>query len=690
MKSEKVPHHEPRIANHEPRVDYWPPCRVACPVHADVQKYVSLVAQGNTGEALDVIRQTILFAAVCGRICPHPCEEACRRNQVDEPVAICSLKRFAADVSYSQLKPTKPSKKINKKIAIIGAGPSGLACSHDLARLGYQVTVFEKAPEPGGMLRYGVPRYRLPTRALMQDIKPILAAGVKLKTGVEIGKDTDFSSLKRQGFKAILISVGLSVSRGLNIVGAELDGIILAIPFLQAANSGKKVKIGKKVIVVGGGDVAMDVARTCLRLGAKEVNIACLECGDEIPAHSWELEETQEEGAKLHPAKGPKRFLGKDGKVTGIELMGVKSVFDKNGRFCPTFYQSRTSTIKGDMVILAIGQASDFSFLEGTDVAFDARKRLVWDASTLSTTEAGVFACGEVATGPGSAIEAIASGHKAARTIDSYLSNKPIEPQEEKAKVGELNDKNVERSANLKRQLMPTVKAAQRLRNFDQFELGFGQEAGLREAVRCLNCAVGAEVIEEKCTTCLTCVRVCPYEAPYIEDGEFKGIDIFQCQACGMCPSYCPAKAIEIDFSPEEAILPAVEEHLVKRSSDKLAVGLYCRYHLLGNGRPNNSERIPQPKNTLLYEVFCPARLKPNLFLKLFEAGVGKVLVARCPDEECRFLRGNVQIAKRLDYLRDILEEIGLDKNRLKLFDLGNDKRTFNQNLKVVLAQKLQ
>lgn len=670
----------------QPSTDLWPPCRVACPVHADVQKYVGLIAQGRTKKALEVIRETILFASVCGRICPHPCEDVCRRDDVDEPIAIRALKRFAADVSYSELNLNEASKTIDKKIAVIGAGPAGLTASYDLSGLGYKVTIFEKLSEPGGMLRYGVPRYRLPTDALTQDIKPILKMGVELKTGVEIGKDLDFNGLESQGFDAVLISVGLSLSQGLNIPNSNLEGILLAIPFLRDTNLGKKVEIGKRVIVVGGGDVAMDVARTAIRLGAKEVNIVCLECGDEIPAHSWELEEAKEEGAKLHSAKGPKRFLKKNGRVSGIELMEVKSVFDENGKFCPVFHENKMCVIEGDTVILAIGQAADTSFLEGSSIKLSQEGKLSFDANTFSTSKKGTFACGEVVTGPGAAIEAIASGHNAAKSIDNYLRSGKLQPVRDEVleEVEELREETVREIEAKKREKISMAPAEERIKTFKEFEQTFKDAQGVREAQRCLSCTVGAEVIKEKCTTCLACLRVCPFDVPYIENGEFVGIDVGQCQSCGLCPSECPAKAINLKFDPEDEVVKQAERVLNealknKNSSPILTIICQYGYYLLGETEElvNFKDEVSQVR------VLCTARLGADSFLKFFEMGAAAVVIATCAEGDCRYNKGSSRTVERVDYVRDLLKQAGLSGDKLQICSITSEGvKQANQSFK--------
>lgn len=539
-----------------PQRELATPCRAACPIYTDVQGYISLLAQKDFQAAVELIEEANPLPAVCGRICSHPCESKCRRLQVDEALAIASLKRAATDLAKRKTSRLKAKKKRTEKVAVIGAGPSGLAASRDLALLGYGVTVFERLSEPGGALRAGVPPYRLAKDVLATDIAEIKKLGVSIKTGVEIGKDLSLEQLLDSGYSSVLISVGLSRSKGLPIPGADHQDVMLALPFLKAVNFGHPVAIGERVIVIGGGNVAVDVARSALRLGAREVSMACLESKDEMPAFSWEIEEALEEGVKIHCSRGPKEIKVKGGKIQGLEHIECISVFDSCGRFSPSFNEKSTGYIEGDTVIIAIGQEGDLSLLEGSKVELNERGQLKVDRSRQTTSLPGVFAAGEVMTGPGAAIEAIASGKKAALLIDAYLRGAKLEEIEfeELAPLGELPRETVGKIKQMKRTEMPKVSLKTRLSNFNPVELGFSASLASQEAQRCLNCLAGAELIENKCAACLTCQRVCPFEAASVVRGRAE-FELEKCQACGLCAADCPAEAISMRRFDSEQLL---------------------------------------------------------------------------------------------------------------------------------------
>ncbi len=317
-----------------------PPCEVACPIHTDVQRYVQLVAEGKPAAALAVVRETNPLPQVIGRICAHPCEDSCRRGQVDEPVAICNLKRAASDgaAAAGEVPPPPEPQYGDKRVAVIGSGPSGLAAAHDLALMGIRSVIFEKQPEPGGFLRTGILEYRLPKEILDQDIAYITGMGVEIKTGVSVGSDVTLPQL-REEFDAVLIAVGLSRSRPLPIPGADLEGVLLAVPFLEDVNAGREVKLGEEIIVIGGGNVAIDVARSARRLSGGKVTMVCLEADHEMPAHPWEIEDAVSEGIEIICSQGPNRIVG-DGRVEGLEMKKCESVFDEQGRFAPTFCET--------------------------------------------------------------------------------------------------------------------------------------------------------------------------------------------------------------------------------------------------------------------------------------------------------------------------------------------------------------
>lgn len=468
------------------------PCRATCPAGVDVPRYLRLVAEGKPAEAAAVVREQAPFPAVLGHVCFHPCEDACRRGQVNEPVAICALKRFAAERERELKEPGKlretTSVPSGKSVAIVGSGPAGLTAAYYLAGKGHTVTLFEAAPEPGGMMRYGIPQYRLPRQVLQQEIDDILEQGVELRTNTRLGEDISLDQLKA-GYDAVFLAVGAQQSRRLKIEGVELDDVLWGVDFLRAVNSGQDVPVRERVVVIGGGGVAVDVALTALRLGAREVQLACLESREEMPAHEWEIEEAVEEGVTLHPSWGPRRILGK-GRVSGIELVRCISVFDEKGRFNPSYDEAVTTALETDMVILAIGQSSDLSFLgEDSGVKCTEGGTIEIDPDTLETSVAGLFAAGEVVSGPTSVVEAIAAGRKAAAAIDSCLGGDGeviyplIESEEPNPWLGRE-----EGFADRPRAAMPCLPVVERLGGFAQIELGFDGEMAVAEGSRCLQC----------------------------------------------------------------------------------------------------------------------------------------------------------------------------------------------------------
>ena len=493
-----------------------PQCEATCPVNTDVRQYINLIAEGKFEEALETVRKKNPFPSVCGRICHHPCEEMCKRGYVDEPLAIRPLKRFVADIELSKgidvgaYCNTPLQKKDKDRVAIIGSGPGGLTAAYDLAIMGYKPTVFEKLPIKGGMLRTCIPDYRLPKEVLDKEIEAIEKLGVEIKTNTEI---TNIDDLRKDGFKAILISVGLQKGKQLRIPGSDLEGVLSGIPFLMALNRGEKQNIGEKVLVIGGGNVAIDVARSCVRLGAKEVHAACLESRQEMPAHEWEIDEALEEGIKLHCRIGPKRIIGKNGRVSGIECIEVKSVFDVEGRFSPTFHEESEFILdyNCDTVIIAIGQDSDISFIEGHEAIKTTRAgTVVVDPFTLATGEEGVFAAGDIANGPASAIEAISTGHEAALSIDRYLKGDCLKkdrallhrPRPERYLEEELSKKELEKKL---RAGLPTISLDERIGSFKEIEIGYTEEMAVSEAKRCLSC--------RRCLGCGLCEDACEAEA---------------------------------------------------------------------------------------------------------------------------------------------------------------------------------
>lgn len=657
-----------------------PPCRAACPVQTDARLYVSLIAQERYEEALEVIMATNPLPSVIGRICAHPCETACRRGQVDEAIAICHLKRFVTDkLGYSdgaiKVKPVSPTK--NKSIGIIGSGPSGLTAAADLARRGYQVTIYEKHSKPGGMLRYGILDYRLPPEVLQSDIDNILGLGVELKTDFEIGKRAEFQDLVN-AHDAVLIAVGLSVSRSVPLPGVDLAGVYLAVPLLEAINEGREVELGNDVIVIGGGNVAVDVARSIRRLGDKTVKMVCLEAREEMPAHEWEIEDALTEGVEVHCSWGPDRIVGDDGRVGGLEFKECTCVFDDDRRFNPQYNHANRNVMSADTIILAVGQGSDLTFLKYAGIKLTDRGQLAFDRATMKTSHEGVFATGEVVAGPGAAISAIAGGHRAAEAIDANLSARPPIYQEPLSPVGELPTAISGQMWKTTRRRMPRLDDEARLKSFDEVELGYNEENAIKEAQRCLSCTAGAVVDGPKCAACLTCVRVCPYAVPQII-GDKAYMDPLTCQSCGICAAECPARAIEVKMSKEHLLelrtgLDAIKVERAPSGAPP-TIGFVCQFgHAWGADKTYEVVK-GLPDNVRLLPVLCPARLEPVDILRAFEEGAGRVFVTICGENFCHYKTGNNLSERRLDYVRSLLDGIGVGGDKLISYSIDNNTK---------------
>ena len=471
------------------------PCKHTCPAGIDVPRYIRLINEEKFAEAAAVIREKVPFPSVLGYVCHHPCEEECRRGEVSEAMSICALKRFAAErdtgLWKARLKKAPPT---GKRVAVIGSGPAGLTAAYYLARKGHAVTVFELLSELGGMMRFGAPEYRLPREVLKKDVADILALGVDVKTGIRIGEDLSLEDLQNR-YEAIFLATGAPLSKRLKIDGVALDGVLWGVDFLRAVNSGRNVTVRERVLVIGGGNVAIDAARTALRVGATEVQLACLESREEMPAHEWLIEEAVEEGVILNVSWGPKRILGDGNGVTGVQLVRCTSVFDNEGRFNPSFDEEETTSIEADMVTIAIGQASDLSFLDEKSAIQTPRGVIDVDEDTLQTGVPKIFAGGDVVSGAASVIEAIAMGRKAAASIDRFLGGDGvidaalIEAEKLDPWLGPE-----EGFAKKRRVQIPYVPLEKRLQDFSLVELSFNEKMALEEAERCLRCDLRLEL----------------------------------------------------------------------------------------------------------------------------------------------------------------------------------------------------
>ena len=484
-----------RIEPEAERVDLggYPPCQVACPAGVNGQDFLYLTAQGKYRDALELVRLAIPFSGVLGRVCTHPCETKCERGNVEEPLSIRSLHRFISDHEFKggRKEATPIEKKKEEKVAIVGSGPSGLACAYDLVRNGYPVTVFEAAPRSGGMLRYGIPEYRLNREVLDNEICYIEKLGVEIKTNSPV---KSLGEIFDQGYKAIFLGTGAWKSQKMDIPGEDAQGVIYALDFLNKINSGAEVEMGNRVLVIGGGSVAVDAARVSLRLGAKEVHLICLETRDltsrdRMPAQDLEIEQAEEEGTIIHPSLGPGKIVTEGDKVAGIETLVCTSVLDSEGKFAPEFSGGAGPHIEADTVIVAIGQRPDEKGFAEVDRGPSGIIKV--DKTTLETNLEGVFAGGDAVSGPADVIAAVAAGKQGAISIELYFAGMDVKesrPLPLKA-IEEVPKEGLKQEG---RQTMPVLEPEKR-QDFVEVELGFDKEMATKESKRCLNCGIYAQ-----------------------------------------------------------------------------------------------------------------------------------------------------------------------------------------------------
>ena len=551
-------------------------CREGCPVRTDSGGYVQAIAEGRYEEAYIIARTPNPFASICGRVCAAPCEAKCRRGALDAAISIRALKRFVCERYgvesngfdlgrvYPQLRGKEPRMPgaLGRKVAVIGGGPAGLSCAHELALLGFSVTVFEAQSVSGGMLVLGVPEYRLPREVVQAEIKAIESLGVEIRHGQRLGRDFTLSDLKQQGFEAVFLGIGAHKSRELAIDGVQNDGVLRAIEFLLNVNLGFRATLGRKVVVIGGGNVAFDVARSvvrqaerfagmsegelrtalhhaasaleqltarepeapdevrlaldvareAIRKGVPEVHMYCLENLDEIPAAREEIEEAEREGIQLHTRFGPKRIRGAEGKVTGVELIRCSRVFDENRRFNPQFIEGSEETISCDTVVLAIGQAADLSWIRPEDnLKVTPRGTVQTDPVTLATSRPDVFAGGDLAFGPRIIITAVAEGQRAARSIAKYLTGSvPEMPQNVRVTVyPALHYHMPPDYEKMVRRPPPTLPLDRRI-GIAEVEEPYPETGASVQALRCLKCHVSPIFDGDKCILCGGCADICP------------------------------------------------------------------------------------------------------------------------------------------------------------------------------------
>jgi len=654
----------------EPQV--MPPCQARCPLHQDIRGYIALVAQGRLDEAAVLIRQDNPLPSICGAICAHPCEEDCRRLTVDDALSIRGIKRYVMENAPNPYIPKETAPSTGKKVAIIGAGPAGLIAAHDLALAGHSVTVFERQEDFGGAVRWGVPSYRLPVPTIKNDVDAIAAMGVEFKHGMDLGTNLTIDDLEKDGFNAVMLMMGLSDSRGLPITNNDHPDVLMALPFLKAARLGESmINPGANVVVIGSGNVAMDVARTARRQGANAVRIACLEKPHEMPASPWEIEEGKEENIEMEFCGwGPTAVvLDDNNKVKGLECRECLCVFDEEGRFNPTYNDENLKVAEGDVVVFAIGQGSIINYLKDMGIELNERGLLPVDPKTFMTNRKGVFSGGEIIKGPGPAVAAMAHARKAAIAVDAYLNGVEPEYEPEPEPIGELEDNTREHVRHQDRQELTLMEVKDRIDNFTEIETGFTPEQAVKEARRCLSCGAGAEWIRGKCAFCLNCVRVCPYGVPIVTEGSRVDIRFDQCQGCGICFPACPGDAIGFRMIGVAEIQPrmkvAIDEAKSRNGSQTILV-VYCDFDVydVTNLRETIKEKHA---GKALVGIPCLAKLKAIDLLRAFEYGADGVMVIGCPGNNCAYEEGEFWGKRRVDEAKRLLAEVGLGAERLEM-----------------------
>jgi len=467
------------------------PCQNTCPAGVDAYGYVGLIADGRFNDALRVVRESIPLPAVCGRICYHPCERRCRRGDLDEAVAVGALKRFLADhaAATGMDEPTPLPEDQPAEVAVIGAGPAGLAAAYHLARMGYRSTIFEALPIPGGMLVAAIPPYRLPRGVLQREIDYIRDMGIEIRTGVRVGRDLTFDELRGQGYRAFFVATGAHGNRRMGVPGEDLPGVMGGLEFLREFNLGSPPALSGRVLVVGGGNVAMDAARSALRLGADEVCVVYRRSRAEMPAHDWEIEEAEREGVKMLYLTAPVQVIEHNGKASGLLCRRMElGPAEAGGRRRPVAIAGSEHALSADFIIAAVGQATEVEWLKDLGLALRDDGTLAAHPQTQATNVEGVFAGGDCVTGPATAVDAMADGRRAAQAIRRYLEGQPMPvaaPAEKSAVALGPPPEMIEQPG---RAVMPRVPLERRARNFDEVELGFDIEAALAEARRCLRC----------------------------------------------------------------------------------------------------------------------------------------------------------------------------------------------------------
>lgn len=705
------------------------PCTVECPLGTNVKAYVSLIAAGRFQEALEEVRRTNPFPGICGRVCLHPCEEQCRRKDFDQALAIAALKRFVADYELRRgiIPRFSPVGLRSEKVAVIGAGPAGLTCAADLARQGYQVSVFEASPIPGGMLATGIPAYRLPRDILNIEIAAIQALGVDIKVDTRIGDRISFDQVAGR-HRAVFIAAGAQrpIHLGIPGEGEVGQGLIDSVSLLKEAALGRLQNPGQRVVVVGGGDTAVDSARVASRLGAESVQLLYRRSREEMPAHPIEVKDAEAEGITLSFLTAPVRLVVRGGRLEAVECIRLRlGGKDESGRRRPLPIRGSEFVIPCDALIPAIGQQLDASFLtEGHGLEISEDNLLVVDEDTLATSRVGVFAGGDAVSGSATVVEAIAAGHGAARSILRHLRGLPLKAGSKSAPHQELALELLppERKARIQG---PRLSPEERRGSFAEIEQGLSEAEAVEEAQRCLRCG--------PCLECRTCVGICQSKQLILEPDPGKKaehmlfrvpletyrevaagesvpvrydgrsyrasvitvrIDETLCRGCGVCEETCDYKAIRVAYQREGIFVARVDEQMCRGCGACLSI---CPTGAIEQGF-FNSERImerlkeilrsetqelpvlvlaccwsevlqilPAERRGQVIELMCLGRLAAGDLLRAFELGAAGVLILGCAEERCHYGFGSRVAEGNLQRLSALLELLGIPPDRLRL-----------------------
>ncbi len=542
-----------------------PPCHEACPLGNWIQRFLAGVSEGNLDEAWWALKIENPFPGVCGRVCHHPCETSCNRKELDGATSIHGIERYLADRFLDkQIDPPVFREKQNKGTAVVGSGPAGLACAYFLTLLGYEVTLFEARDELGGIPQIAIPFFRLPRDVLNKEIEDILSLGIEVRSGCRVGKDMEFSKLFK--YDAIFLATGAHRELSLNIPGVESEGVYGGLELLSRIQQKESISLGEKVVVIGGGNVAMDTAMSSLRLGAKEVTIVCLEGREEMPAWEYEIEEAVEEGIGIINGWGPGRFVHKNGLLSGIEFKRCTSVFDEKGAFSPQYDETDLTTMEADTVIVAIGQEADLSYAEREGISIVGKGVLETNPETLETSIQGIFAGGDIVDQPWSVSHAIGSAKRAAIAMDHYLRGSDLGELAAKGslartmrehlgldeqavsgdrKVVTVQELNLAYCHPSPERKLDRLLPAERIGNFKEINLAMSHEQASQEAGRCLSCGI--------CRMCGNCYLFCADGAVQLnsETGLYA-VDYEYCKGCGVCETECPTGTIHMEPEREE------------------------------------------------------------------------------------------------------------------------------------------